>query len=201
MERVVKFFFGFLAFIAAVVVVILLIVGLVRTTRSNDTKSLVKNTVTLTDDSMISSVARYTVTSPIVADENYRETRITISQNARTVEVLQGYDKKVEKTATLPNTANAYKAFLGALAATKFSARRDKVSGNLRTTCVTGNHYLFELSLNAEKKVDTWSSSCSSKDGSFAGDIGGTEQIFKDQFPNYSEVTTTTRGTYNLAPL
>jgi hypothetical protein len=197
----VKFFFGFLAFIAATVVVVLLIIGLVKNTSSSSNRSLVSSTATLTDDAMVNSVARYTVTSPIVADENYRETRITVSQNVRTVEVLHGYARVVEKTATLPNNKEAYKAFLGALSAAKFSTKRDAVSANSRTTCVTGNHYYFELSLGSEKKVDSWTTSCSLNSGSFAGDNDAVAQMFRDQYPNYSDVTTTAEGTYNLAPL
>ena len=197
-----KFFFGFLAFIAAVVVVVLLVLGFMRTTSSNAARSLVTATATLTDDSMTSSVVRYTVTSPVVADENYRETRMTVSQNTRTVEVLKGYDKKVEKTSTLPNTKEAYRAFLGALAAANFSMRRDNVQGDPRTTCVTGNHYFYELSLGSDKKVDTWTTSCSFKNGSFAGEADSTAQLFRDQFPDYDKVTSgTTQGVYNLAPL
>ena len=150
---------------------------------------------------MLGSVIRYTVTSPIVADENYRETRMTISRNARTVEVLHGYARVVEKSATLPNNTEAYKAFLGALSAASFSAKRDNVQGDRRTSCVTGNHYYFELSLGSEKKVDSWTTSCSLKSGDFAGDNDAIAQMFKDQYPNYSEVTTTAEGTYNLAPL
>lgn len=196
-----KFFFGFLAFIAAVVVVVLLIVGLVKTINTGNTSSLTSSTITLTDDSALDSIVRYTVTSPVVANENYRETRLTVSQNSRTIEVLHGYDKKVEKSSTLPNTKESYKAFLGALAAASFSTKRDNAQGNPRTTCVTGNHYYYELSIGSTKKVDTWTTSCSLKNGSFAGDADGVSQLFKDQFPNYSETTTTAEGTYNLAPL
>lgn len=196
-----KFFFGFLAFIAAVVVVVLLIIGFIKNTSTSAIKSSVSSTATLTDDPMLGSVVRYTVTSPVVADENYRETRITVSQNTRSIEVLHGYAKTVEKTTTLSNNKEAYKAFLGALSVAQFSTKRDNVTSNPRTTCVTGNRYYFELSLGSSKKVDTWATSCSTKDGSFAGNVDATAQLFKDQFPNYSAVTTTTDGTYNLAPL
>lgn len=197
-----KFFFGFLAFIAAVVVVVLLVLGFIRTTNSNAVQSAVSATATLTDDDMVSSVVRYTVTSPVVADENYRETRMTVSQTGRTIEVLKGYDKKVEKSSTLPNSKEAYKAFLGALAAAHFSAKRDNVQGSARTTCVTGNHYFYELSLGSDKKVDTWTTSCSSKNGSFAGEADNTAQLFRDQFPDYDKTTSgSERGVYNLAPL
>jgi len=197
----VKFIFGFLAFIAAVVVVVLLIVGFVKNTTTNATKSRVTSTATLTDDSMISSVVRYTIAGQVTADENYNETHITISQNTRSIEVLKGYEKKVVKTVTLANNKDAYKAFLGALTAAQYSAKRDTVTQNERTTCVTGSHYRFELSVGTSKKVDSWTTSCSSNDGSFAGNAGAVEQLFKGQFPSYSDVVTATEGTYNLAPL
>ncbi|MCA9347247.1 hypothetical protein KC930_01540 [Candidatus Saccharibacteria bacterium] len=196
-----RFFFGFLAFIAAIVVVVLVVIGLVKTVNSGNSKINISQTINLLDDSSIDSVARYTVTSPIVANENYRETRLTVSKNSRTLEVLHGYDKAVEKSTTLGNTTSAYKAFLGALSAAQFSAKRDGVEGNPMSVCVTGNHFLYELQLGNEKKVDTWTTTCSLSSGTFGGNVDGVSQLFRDQFPDYTNLSKTSDGTYNLAPL
>jgi hypothetical protein len=185
-----RFFFGFLAFLAAVVVVILLIFGIVKNFNAGNKPVVNVSSYTLNDDKALDGVARYTVSGPVVADENYRQIVMTISKSARTVEVQKGYGKVVEKTSTLPNTPAAFKAFLGALDAAQFTSKKD-ISGNLdpRSICVSGNKYFYEFALNGEKKVDTWTSSCSFKNGSFGGNSEGTAQIFRAQIPNYSDIT------------
>ncbi len=184
-----KFFFGLLAFIAAIVVVVLLVLSLFRglESQNGDTGSLVTSSYSLDDKSAIDSVARYTVSGPIVAEENYRQVRITISKNVRTVEVLKGYKGTVEKTSTLPNTPEAYTAFLGALRAAKFADRRDTANTDISSICVTGNKYYFDLSINGTKKVETWTTSCSLKNGTFAGNKDGTALLFRNQVPAYQE--------------
>lgn len=184
-----RFFFGLLSFIAAVVVVVLLVVTLWRSFDRNTANSLVSSTYSLDDSSAVDSVARYTITGPVVADENYRETRITVSKTARTIEVLKGYKKEVLTSKTYANTPEAYRAFLGALRAAKFSDVRSGVNDNPSSTCVTGNKYYYELTVGAERKVDTWSSSCATRGGSFAGSIDGTPSLFREQIPDYSDVT------------
>ncbi len=184
-----KFFFGLLAFIAAIVVVVLLVLSLFRglESQNGETSGLVTSSYSLDDKAAVDSVARYTISGPIVAEENYRQVRITISKNVRTVEVLKGYKGTVDKTSTLPNTPEAYTAFLGALRAAKFANKRDTTDTNLSSICVTGNKYFFDLSLSGEKKVDTWSTSCSAKNGTFAGNKEATAQLFRNQVPTYQE--------------
>jgi hypothetical protein len=184
----VKFFFGLLAFIAAVVVVILLIVSLVRGVNSSPSNTITRS-YDLKDTSAENTIARYTVSGPIVADEDYREIRVTVSKNARTVDTLRGYKREVIATKTLPNTAEAYRAFLGALHAADFTATRGTVENEPRTICVTGNQYAYSLTHEGARKVDTWTTSCSSKQGSFAGNVDGTANLFFAQIPNYAEIT------------
>jgi len=185
----VKFFFGLLAFIAAVIVVILLVLSLFRGLESpnGDTGSLITSSYSLDDKTAVDSVARYTISGPIVAEENYRQVRITISKNVRTVEVLKGYKGTVDKTSTLPNTPESYTAFLGALRAAKFANKRETSDTDLSSICVTGNKYFYDLSLSGEKKVDTWATSCSNKSGTFAGNKDATAQLFRSQVPTYQE--------------
>jgi len=184
-----KFFFGLLAFIAAVVVVALLVVSLFRGFNNEDTSSPVISTYSFDDKTSVETIARYTVSGPIVADENYRQVRITVSKNARTIEVLKGYAAAVEKSSTLPNTPAAYTAFLGALRAAEFTNKRENVTTDPSSTCITGNKFFYELALASDKKADTWTTNCSFNDGTFAGNPRGTAQIFRAQIPNYRELT------------
>lgn len=184
-----KYFFGVLAFIAAIVVVILLATNLMRGLNDTNTNTNVTKTVDLTDVALKDSVVRYTMSGAINADENHREIRITISKNARTVEVLKGYNGTVEKTVTLPNNENAYLAFLNALSAASFSNKRDDAEGDPNVTCVTGQRYYYELQSGSDKKVDTWSTTCSPAQGNFGGLVAPTAQLFQSQIPTYAEIT------------
>ncbi len=180
-----KFFFGLLALIAAVVVVVLLFMNLLRPVDQN-TGSNVSHSVDLVDQENIDGITTYTVRGPIVANEEYTQLRMSVSKVGRTIEVLKGYDSRVEKTETLPNSPEAYRAFLDALSAAQFAARRDHETGDKRTTCVTGDHYSYSMSIGAEKKVDSWTTSCSLAQGNFAGNFGATADLFRKQFPNYT---------------
>jgi hypothetical protein len=185
----VKFFFGLMAFLAATVVVILLVVNLFRGLDADKAKNPTTSSYSLKEAAAADTVARYTVSGPTVADEDYEQLRITISRNARTVEVLKGYDLKVEKTTTVPNTKEAYTAFLGALQAAQYSNKKAVITGDKLTTCVTGNKYSYELTLEAAKKVDTWTTSCARSHGNFAGNVDATAQLFRAQIPKYGEAT------------
>lgn len=193
-----KFFFGLLAFIAATVVVVLLMVGLFRSfDETGDTaRTTVSDTYDFDSNTAIDSVARYRISGPVVAEENHREIRVTISKNTRSVEILKGYSGAVESTKTYPNTPEAYKAFLGALDAARFSAKREGSVTDITSTCVTGRHYHYELAVGSDKKVDSWTTSCSLSQGTFAGN-SQTGELFQKQIPDYSNFTSGL-GVYSL---
>jgi hypothetical protein len=182
----VKFFFGFLAFIAATIVVVLLIISLFRSLGSNSSDNTISSTYSFSEPNAINSVVRYTVAGPIVAEEDYREVKITVSQNVRTFEVIKGFNNTVITTKSYQNNPEAYRAFLGALTAAEFADRRENSTDNPESTCVTGVRFFFELNEASDKPVDTWTSDCSLNHGTFAGNQQGTAQIFRGQIPDYN---------------
>jgi hypothetical protein len=185
-----KFILGILVFIITTIVLIVLIVSLFRSLSSTSSPSNlpITSSYNLTDSSAADAVVRYTVSGPIVADEKYQSVRITIDKSSRKVEVLKGYKGVVDKTQAYPNSTESYSAFIQALRAARFTDKRDSAA-DIRTTCVTGNRYTFELTSSSVKKVDSWTTACSGRSGTFAGDISGVAQLFRAQIPNYSEVT------------
>ena len=184
-----KFVFGLLAFIITTIVLIVLIVSLFRGLNTATTSTNpVKVSYNLLDGGAVDTAARMTLSGPIVAEEKYQSVRVTIDKTTRRVEVLTGYKGTVVKAQSYPNSKEAYEAFLNALKAAQFTNVRD-TSLNMRSTCVTGNRYMFELSASGSKKIDTWTTSCATKAGSFAGDTSGTIGLFRAQIPNYGEVT------------
>lgn len=183
-----KYFFGFLATAAAIVVVILLVSGLFRTldvNQNNQTPSQI--TYDLLDQSTVDGVIRITIDGPVVAEEQYRSLRITVSKNVRTIEVLKGYGRTVEKTQTFSNSPDSFKAFLGALKAADFAKRREGTISDPRATCVTGTKTFYELQIGSDKKVDTWSASCSVKQGSFTGNTDAVVKLFRNQIPSIND--------------
>ena len=182
-----KFVFGVLVFIITAIVLIILIVSLLRGLNSTTTpKTVLASSYNLTDSGALEASAKFTVSGPIVADEKHQSVRITIDKSSRKVEILKGYKNIVDKTQTLPNSAEAYGAFLAALKAAQFANYRQN-NADIRTSCVTGNRYNFELSAIGTKKVDSWTTSCNGKSGTFAGDASNTAQLFRAQIPNYSD--------------
>jgi hypothetical protein len=126
---------------------------------------------------------------PIVADENYRWVRYTISPSSRVVESFKGYKGTLEKSQNLPNTPEGYRAFLAALSTSNF-ARAKSTTAQIETSCVQGSRYTYELLVAGNKKVNTWTSTCGTKNASFAGDAQGVNQLVRSQFPNLSEIPT-----------
>lgn len=185
-----KFFFGFLALIAAIVVVVLLTLSLFRgLDGSNNSTAPSTSTYDLRSKEAASSVVRFTTSGTIVAEENHREIRITISKSARTVEIISGYNGKVINTSTITNTPAAYDAFLNALYAARYADRTATTNGDPRSTCVTGNRFFYGLQDDSGIKVDTWTTSCSAGQGNFAGNVSGTSSLFRSQIPNYNQFT------------
>jgi hypothetical protein len=185
-----KFFFGLLAFIAATVVVVLLVISLFRSLGDTSTTTSTTSSYSFDDTSASDSIVRYRIEGPVVADENHREVRITVSKSARTIDIIKGYKGTVEKTETYPNNEQAYQAFLGALEAARFTYNRGEITADTSTTCVTGSKYHYELTDLGQKKVDTWTTSCSVEQGNFAGNHQAVADLFRKQIPNYSKLTT-----------
>lgn len=186
-----KFFFGLLAFLAAIIVVILLVFGLFRRTgQGNPNVVVTTDTVDLKDEALVgNSAAQYRLVGPVIAAENHNELQFTISKSSRTIDIYRGYNGEVIKSETFPNTPESYRAFLGALDAARYSAKRTNAQSDARGICVTGNKAFYSLVTDGTKKVDTWTSSCSLDQGSFGGNAPATSDLFRKQIPTYSTIT------------
>lgn len=182
-----KFLFGFLVLIISVVVTIILIVSLFSSNNSQSKPTNVVSSYDLQEAGAVDSVIKVTVSGPTVAEENYKSIRYTISKNTRTVESLKGYKGTVDKSQVLTNSPESYKALLAALTTVQFSKKRDS-GAQLDTTCASGNKYVFELASGGKQQFSTWTSSCSLRGGTFAGDAGSVNQLIKAQFPNLSDI-------------
>jgi hypothetical protein len=182
-----KFVFGFLVLIVSVIVVILLIVSILKGSGSSTPASALSTTYNLLEPTATDTTLRVTIQGPTVADENHVAVRYTISKNSRVVESLKGYKNTVDKSQSLPNSAESYRELLNALSSSRLSRRRD-TSAVFATSCSSGNRYTYELFTGSNKHIDTWTSNCDPKLGTFAGDLSSANQLVRTQFPNLSDI-------------
>lgn len=178
----------------AIVVILIIFFGVVGTIfligRGNRKPATVNQPQTVhvadyVDDS--SSKVSWTMQGRLLGQERRRSVQITVSTNERKVELIEGYNKKVSKSLTLPNDKAAYTNFLIALENIKFAQERKVVQPDERGVCPLGMRYIYELHSGSEQKSRLWSDSCSSKDGTFAGVAVTAKQLFKNQIPDYEK--------------
>jgi hypothetical protein len=131
----------------------------------------------------------YTVYGKLVGEEDRRAIRITVNDNERLLEVLQGYDESVLSSERFPNKTSAFDNFLLALENAGFTTRDTAIKTDDRAVCPLGNRYVFEAQYQDNSNVRSWSTSCSIKQVSFKGDRSTIDTMFKAQIPDYSEKT------------
>lgn len=148
-----------------------------------------QNLLTTSDGRSVSM----TVRGPIVAEEDFRSYRITISPTARTFESFKGYlDVTVDKQ-TLPNNTAAYDQFVNALnkanlvASAPFAADKNNTLG----ICATGKVYEFRLLNGNDETQMYWTSTCGGSTGSLRASVNQTSQLFLNQIPDGSKIEST----------
>ena len=130
----------------------------------------------------------YTVYGKVVAEEDRRAIRITISDSERKLEVLQGYDENVLKSERLSNKHSSFEAFLLALETAKFTTRDTSIKTDDRSLCPLGSRFVYETKYD-DSNIRSWLTSCGTSGASFKGDKPTVDTLFKAQIPKYSEVT------------
>lgn len=180
-----KYVFGFLVGIVAIVIMIVLIVS----DPGSNKKTITKPSITLTDYVDATDGVRFTTSGPIIANEEFQQVKLTITPKNRTIEIVQGYSGKVIDVTVLPNTTDAYNAFIGALNGSGYvlvSKKADK-AGEESTACATGKRYAYQV-LNEGSEVNRlWSTSCGI--GTFGGNNSQVRSLFEKQFPEYKKLT------------
>lgn len=189
----------FLGVIGASIAIILLVVFVFR--RPNEPTRIttepggttVEEQLHLPDYADSSAVVRYTIQGKVVGEEQYRSIRISVSQSSRKVEVLQGYDQTVIDTKEYPNKQTAFDNFLQALDKAGYSNVREDISSDERGVCPKGRRYVFDIIENGDTMQRTWTTSCGSRTGSFAGNRSTIESLFRDQIPDYRKTVATVK--------
>lgn len=129
---------------------------------------------------------RMTVRGPIVAEEEHRSYRITVSSSERIFATYRGYLERPIDTQELDNNSRAYEEFVYAL------DRYGMMNGNegegdaidLRGRCARGSLYEFEV-INAGGVVKRlWTTTCRGEDGNLDGEFKLIRNLFREQIPD-----------------
>lgn len=136
-----------------------------------------------------------TVRGPIVADENFRSYRITISPTSRHFEAFNGYLDTVTNDQRLANNTAAYDQFVHALdkanmvKGTPLEGEKNNVLG----ICATGKVYEFAVLNNGIADEMLWTSTCGGSPGSLKASATQLSNLFLNQIPDGSKITTSLR--------
>lgn len=177
-----KYLVTFLIAIALVIFVIVLVLQNLGgdSTPANDKPAMTE--YINTDSEM--SVTAY---GPIVADEDFKSARITVSSSEVTIDLMRGYNQRTVNTRSYPSNGNAYNDFVRALSILNFNSGNDNEKLADETGyCPTGNRYVYEITENNARQQRYWSGSCTK--GTFRGLSPQVRALFKAQVPDYTDV-------------
>lgn len=187
----------FVPIIIVIIVIVLSIVTLVSLARAiffSGSSSTDTQVVDTSRNALLSTTAdravSVTVRGPIVADEEFRSYRITVTPSSRTIQTFKGYLATPVETKTLPNTVAAYEQFVYAL--DKASATKGQPlegdKNDVRGVCASGQVYEFRLIQNNADVEMLWTSTCDGSKGSLKASASQLTSLFIDQVPDADQI-------------
>lgn len=132
----------------------------------------------------------FTVIGQVNQQQDQRAIRMTVSRSESRLEVLEGYDRVITESRSYPSNQDAYATFLRALDQQGFTQgddtpeRRDD-----RGFCPRGRRFIYEIVDGSEVIQRYWSTSCGRSQGTFEGNAGAIERLFRAQIPDYRDLT------------
>lgn len=181
-----RYLLGFLITIGLLTLVVILVL---KGSSHNQTIITVKP---LSSYSTTDAVASLTISGPVVANSNYRQIEIDISQTQSQISIIDGFQGSVVNTQSFTNNQPAFNAFLTALDHFNFTSVTQGYKYPSPTGfCSFGETYDYKLISNEKTVVDSWASSCGGQ-GNFKGVVLYINQLFTKQIPNYGTMTSTT---------
>ncbi|MES2971616.1 MAG: hypothetical protein V4702_04810 [Patescibacteria group bacterium] len=135
----------------------------------------------------------------LVGDDKYRSIRVTVTRSTRKIEILSGYQDRVERTNEYPNTAAAFSTFTRALDNQGFGKERTVKQPDDRGICPLGNRFIYRLTDNSQEIMRTWSDTCLTANGPFGGGtnaVATIQQLFRAQIPDYYNYTANVQLSY-----
>ncbi|MBP9667599.1 hypothetical protein KBD87_02230 [Candidatus Saccharibacteria bacterium] len=185
-------FLPLLIVIVIIVLVIIAIVAIGRALLSSSTPAPTTQKVNSTRQALLTvgdtrSVSMI-VRGPIVADEDFRSYKISVSPDHRTMDVYKGYLDTRTNGTTLGNNEKSYTQFVHALDKADFAnVLTGKISSDLRGICATGYVYEFQLGNDGKVVKTLWTSTCSGSKGNLGASKDQLGNLFRVQIPNASQ--------------
>lgn len=124
------------------------------------------------------------VRGPIVAQENFKSYRVRVSPTQRSIDVYNGYLRKLNRSKTLSNNEKAYEQFVYALdKANMTKARTSGAGDDLRGICASGYVYEFRVVNQGDTVDEFWTSTCDGSKGNLGADKDQLAGLFLEQVP------------------
>lgn len=179
-----RYILGILATVGLIILILVLLF------RGGGSAPKPKNLV-LSNYAHTGSTATYIIDGPIVADQDRREIKIDVSSHIVTFTLYRGYEGDVLAQQTYGNNDTAYTSFLKGLQNLGFTlGNNSKALQDERGRCPNGQRTVYQFTNESDTLIRFWSTSCGEK--TFNGSIGGVDQIFRRQIPDYNQLTTDT---------
>lgn len=158
-------------------------------------KAEIKQTKILTDFADSSARVQMFVRGPVVSDKVHQSLKITVGHDSVDAVIFKGYQENVLKQQSFNNNYDAYSVFLSALLNSGFTARqKGSEYVNVPGTCPAGRLYTFEVVDSDDEGTppSSWTTSCTTKTGTFAGSLNTVRNLFQNQIPDYNKFTDNT---------
>ncbi len=180
-----KYIFSVLGMILFGIIAMILFTRSTDTGQNTQTGNEAVSTVNFVNDQ---SRVEYTKNGNIVAEEDYRTLRITVSEKERTIEVLKGYNQAVETRKTYGNDYESYNVFMRALDVAGFTRSKESKVTDPVGTCPKGYRYEYKLKQLSDDVSNLWNNSCQVLNGTLANNGSAIRDLFQKQIPDYEEV-------------
>lgn len=128
----------------------------------------------------------FTQQGHIVGDDQYRAIRITVARDYRRIDILDSYTSRVIKSKTFENDQAAFDVFLRALDHAGYDKTRKTSITDERGVCPSGYRFLYDMKDGSNQLQHTWSTSCSSKQGTSGGNYDTIRRLFQNQITDYN---------------
>lgn len=144
--------------------------------------------VTASDFAKTDGQVRLTIQGRLVGQDQRRGIRISIDRQNRRLEVLNGYEESVERLEGFGNTEDAFISFTKAIDLAGFPRTKDYNPSSEIGVCPTGQRYIYEVfDEKGDNVLRSWSTSCSTGQGTFAGRAASVRQLFQTQITDYEK--------------
>ncbi|TAL15352.1 hypothetical protein EPN95_00060 [Patescibacteria group bacterium] len=177
-----------------VAIAIAALVSLARTVFfSGGTSQTVSQTDVSTDallNTAINHSVTMTVRGAIVANEEFRSYKITVTPTTRTLTTYSGYLNTPIDQISVSNNTPAYEQFVYALDRANLVKGTELTGANndTRGICADGKVYEFGVIKDGKSVKTLWTSSCKESKGSLDANVGNLAAMFIDQIPKGVEL-------------